>query len=262
MRETNKPPHVHEHVRIVTGGTGSAHGAEQVILPRLVPPPSEPGTPQAPPVEDEGRWDSELFSGRRLSISMSALGLVGAVAVGLLAITWTVGYKAGEARQARLDGALLRTGDSQAVVDPMNTPDLVPPPAPGGAQGNSNTGAAAKPDADGAVGVDPRQRGYNYLIAATLPLKDAQAAARFLTVNGVGAAVVTPEGVDPVAGAANNRSLWLVIVSEGISPEEYRRSDDQRASLVNTVKQLGRRWRSEQRGSADFAQCYWKKFGK
>lgn len=133
-----------------------------------------------------------------------------------------------------------------------STPSLAPP---------SNTG---KQPALPVLGEDPRQVGWNYLTVATLFRNDAASAAQFLTDSGIPCVVVAPEGKSPEALLQDRRANWIVIAREGIAPDQYKTTAAQsrRSELVREVKRLGIRWKQDHKGSSDFADPYWNKFGK
>lgn len=148
-----------------------------------------------------------------------------------------------DAAQAPAGGAT-RTGGSDAAPTAGSGAAPAPTGRPGG--GSGEAGAAAQLTV-----------GWNYLIAAVLPRPEAEAAAAFLTENGVRAAAVPT--VDSGPALANNRVLCKVVILEGVSSAEWRSSDARRSKLEDTVRKLGRTWQRQHRGPANFADVYWEK---
>ncbi len=244
--------------------------------------PAFPRFPDAPPIEPAPVPEMNGPIGLRDSRGPSTLSLTGSslwialgIAASLVVLTWVVAYQSGaKHEQARLlgpkqapppDGAV----DGKTGLQPTDRTPKTPTPRTSPIDG---AGTAAKPKTPAAppaqqeqtsavFGDDPREVGVNYLVIERLLLKDAQAAAAFLSQNGVPAVVVAPEGEEAASLLAKPRSLWCVIARQGLTSDEYKRGAE-RQGLIAKVQQIGRRWKTEQKGSSDFASCGWDKYNK
>ncbi len=205
-----------------------------------------------------------------LFVSYSGLAIAAGAAALLLILVAVVSYRSGaEDEKNQLLAERTQTPPTKPADD--HTPDpaetvggtaRVPEQPNSRDAGNDATssGGSALP----VLGEDPRERGHNYLVVATLFRQDATAAAQFLTDSGVPCVVVAPEGKSPDSLLQDRRSNWLVVARQGFSTEEYKlpSSQTRRADLERRVKQIGRRWKQDKKGSTDFADSFWDKFGK
>lgn len=271
MRETDRKP---EPSRVVTGP-----GA---ILPRASEPAGDPrqhaGAPAprsnlrlseptpAAPLEQPSAADeaAEPGTGRGLVVGWPLLlGGIG-VLVAVVAIIATLAYNAGAARERdelftgegappieETSGLPRNEVQPPKTVTPKRDPEPRPTPTP-----------PRTPTAMAVFGDDPRELGKNYLIVETLLFDDAMAAAEFLTAAGVPSVVVAPEGSKPEELTKQPRALWQVVVREGFTRDEYRANTSRADQIRNSVRQVGRRWKADMKGSSDFSNCYWNKFGK
>jgi len=106
---------------------------------------------------------------------------------------------------------------------------------------------------------DPRQSGLNYLALAVLPKADADAAAAFLTQNGVEA---LPVPLDAQGNEVNNpgpAARYRLYVLPGITREQYSSNQTAKTNLEAKVAQLGQVWQKQHRGSSNFASPEWRK---
>lgn len=201
------------------------------------------------------------------------------VPLGLLVVVLVVGAYATGYRSRKTE-ELSQKSDSAAqemaaLVDPLNQPAASPPPA--ATPSNRSSTQATKPPptkpvatpktqenkanppaggrSSGVVvvtgaGDDPRQAGLNYLIAATLPLDEAEKAAAFLVSRGLEIAVVP----------ADNRSLRWVVVLQGVAAKDL--SGPSAKALEQRLQTLGREYKQVLKGPTVFNDPWWKKHTK
>jgi len=238
--------------------------------PAAEPPPRVEPTPSADKPADRAwaSWNKQgsLFDlKRQVAVPMSAILVVIGVGILVLVLTWgiayTVGGKRGEANITRDLGG----GGVKPESFPLNE-NLVQgsPKAPEARQQplperrppvNPSTPAVNPPAGSGTVPV----AGVNYLLLASGMDKDgADKMASFLTQNGLPAAAV----VDKPASGSNNRGSYIVLVTRGLTSEEYKQGDryPARAEVMSKVASLGKVWQKDHKGQTDFSQAYWKKF--
>jgi hypothetical protein len=230
-----------------------------------MPAPAPLPEPDAPPPSDASpprRWFN--FSGeagpaaldRQVTVSASALLLVGGGILALVVLVWAIGYSTGWSRGESMAVKDLGTGTTPAVAaDPLKTevplnPNLL---------GTSPASKTAPGDLTGSIAraADPRQSGMNYLLLATLPRDDAEEVTSFVNSNGLTAFVVP---VDPGARRPNNPADTWVFAAQGLTPAEYKARVPARQQTEDTARQLGARWKKEHRSSTDFSDCYWIKY--
>lgn len=104
---------------------------------------------------------------------------------------------------------------------------------------------------------EPRQAGLNYLcLVSRLPEADAVKAIDFLARQGVVAM-----GLEHARSAANNR-LFDLYTLEGLTRTEFAREggSTRRDTHEALLAELGRRWRTEERGTSDFGRPQWYRF--
>ncbi|MCU0689168.1 MAG: hypothetical protein MUE97_05460 [Phycisphaerales bacterium] len=151
-------------------------------------------------------------------------------------------------------GSTIPLIDQPAVVGPTPGPTsgTGPGPGPGRAGGGGGGG--------GATVTTALQPGWNYLVVATLPWKEAVQTAQFLAQSGYPAKVVPRNRVDPSQAEAKNTSCEVVLLA-GFAPGEFSDARRERETLVTRIKALGRTWRAEnRRAPSDFSDAFWKKF--
>lgn len=193
------------------------------------------------------------------------LGGVG-VLVAVVAVIAMLAFNAGANRER--DQLLPKDGEPPVVGRPANPrePQPADPLRETGASRAGDTPAPPRSDAAKAAlpvyGDDPREAGKNYLIIERLMFDDAMAAAEFLTANGVPSVVVAPEGTAVSDLQQQPRAIWLVVARDGFTRDEFRADSARAEEIKNSVIRLGRRWKQDHKGSTNFANCYWNKFGK
>jgi hypothetical protein len=193
------------------------------------------------------------------------LGGVG-VLIAVVAVIAMLAFNAGAKREQ--EQLLPKDGEPPVVGRPANPrePQPADPLRESGARRAGETPAAPRTDAARAAlpvyGEDPRESGKNYLIIERLMFDDAMAAAEFLTANGVPSVVVAPEGTEVSDLQQQPRAIWLVVARDGFTRDEFRADSARAEEIKNSVIRLGRRWKQDHKGSTNFANCYWNKFGK
>lgn len=147
------------------------------------------------------------------------------------------------------------------IRDPLDQPALPPSGEAGGSMPPANRlNPNNTPTSTDIPVVTEIQAGWNYLVVATLPWKEAVEAAQYLARGGYPASVVPKNRVDPGRAEANNTPCEVVLLS-GYAPGEYREAQKDREALMTKVKGLGRRWRADnRRAPSDFSDAFWKKF--
>lgn len=275
-------------------GSGQPAQAEPKPVQRLAPaeaapPPREPQPRPAPRQAPEPESRSVPRAMGRLSLSDGWVRLpvnyayVGLSAVLVLALlAWTLGFMVGgrtadeRARQeieSATGGAVPRDpllADRPAPADPRapvlqdlgrasgtqpESPRTNTPPInwPSGlpAIGSARTRFLAQ---DGYFVADPRTAGLNYFcLVSRLTEADTVRALEFLARNGVAAV-----GVEGETSTSSNRffALWTL---EGL-PSEGFRENPVRSAHETRVADLGRRWRTEERGTSDFSRPQWYRY--
>lgn len=136
---------------------------------------------------------------------------------------------------------------------------------PGTAAGTANTGDPARPGIVGGPGVrdgvgfpgvtvvsretpDPRERGLNYAVIASLGEERALLAARYLAGRGVEVVVVPGQ---------NGR--FDIVSRAGFAGGAYKERAGR--SLETRIREIGRAFRQEHGGPTDFSDMWWKRFG-
>lgn len=280
MRETDRklasPPAVVAPPRRSDSARGTLERSGPVeVFPRISPGERAPGAER--PDADESAAEGAGVAGggvtRGLFVSYPGLGIAAGIVIVALVLVAVISYRSGATDErnqllaARNQAPPADTG-VPSLVDTGGDPGRATPPGePQGPAENSDSASGQRPAPATSLpvlGEDPRVRGSNYLIVATLFLNDAKAAAQFLTDTGVPCVVVAPEGKSPDALAQDRRANWIVIARECLTSDEYRlpTSSARRSDLERRVKALGRRWKQDQRGATDFSDCYWDKYGK
>lgn len=206
-------------------------------------------------------------------------------------LVWWLAFNMGHARGRGEGEQLVRqmAGDDAkgltTLRDPLQTTQPVtkpgpatdaaelpkaPDPTPTKAAPPPSTRPTTAPTTDAAV--TTLQPGFNYLVVATLMRKDAEEAAAYLKANGLDTAMVavgggggatgkTGGGVDPKGNPAkDDRLQYEVLVLRGLSSARVRAGDAEIGRLETQVKNLGRKWKAEnRRAPTDFAQTFWRK---
>lgn len=240
------------------------------------PPPSvriEPARtrPEPPPP----RKTPETPGSGVIRIPVYAFYLGVTAVLGFCVLVWALGFQAGRGRgeeQAmRQLGLTSRTPprnpdplviDTPPVVSPNGTPpfrqtpverDLTPPtpqptPAPV---------ASAFLGSAGAMASDPRQPGVNYLkIASRVSFDETRGILLYLKANGVEALGLRIDA----ATSGDNNGVYDIFTLMGVPSERYTAMAQERERHWNTIRRLGQVWRSEHKGTVDFAQPLWQLF--
>lgn len=218
---------------------------------RPAPPIPEKAPVAAPAPLDEG--EAGYFGrSRAIRVPLGYVFIAGAVAVACMALTYSIGFQAGQHRRDRLDAQRLQSATDPARIEPTRDPLL--------AQTTNRTNRAAEPDSSSttrseppprdrpATGGDPRVPDLNYFIVLYDRPEEAERAAAFLRRSGVDAAVVP----------ANNGQFRYVVSLKGFAASEVgsRAYEEHR----NELRRLGRIWKREHNGSRDFSEVWPQKY--
>lgn len=114
--------------------------------------------------------------------------------------------------------------------------------------------------AKGGLAGDPRERGLNYCVLATLSGPDAKRAIDFLAENGVEAIGLPVDGRGRSGNNLDSPLTYQVIALPGITREEYAQKRTARSNLEANVTRLGQIWQREHRGTSNFARFGWTKY--
>lgn len=237
-------------------------------------PVNKPGGSRAP-IEDTSEPEEDsafgIKPGRSIRVPVGYLFFAIAALIALIIGGYMLGYHQRDriAEQERLrmltsddpdSGGFVSdtSGRGSTITDPLNqsrnprSTDTARTPNQGntGGQSGNQTGSrtgSPLPNVwfvrDGVA--DPRETGRNYFMLATnYPWDEAEKAALFLGQNGIGT-VVFPS-------SRSNR--WNVCTRQGFTGGTFR--DQEAQELVDRIKQLGQRYRSEERGATDFDDLY------
>jgi hypothetical protein len=241
--------------------------AEEPVVEAPVPetPSREAETEGASPAA--WRWGGDWSLNSQTGILMA----IAAVMV-LVALTWVIAFQQGEGNAA----AKLKLGGSEepvapAITDPMLEADgrgaISPRPTsqrPVSTNTTSTTSRRPVETASGPVvawepGTDPREPAHNYLLIATVPYRDAEAMAQFLSEQGVPAAAApASDKVDPKRAMANN-DPHVVFPLKGVHSSEYSARQGERDALKARVEQIGKLWRKAG-GYEDFSKAQWARY--
>lgn len=236
-------------------------------------PVAEPKRPAVAAMERElaggDTEDSErvlgITPGSRLNIPVGFAFIGLAVVIAVVLGAYMLGYnksetkfKADQQRQAAEEGG--------GIVDPTASPfsDLEksaaarqptrPDPVVTAPPANKPVAEPEKPAAKVYIvkspKEDPRRDGLNYPTVATLPIKEATATAEYLVSKGYSAALVP---------ARNDNRLFMVMPLVGLDREGYQKNKD---SIERTLRDLGRAFKRDLKGAADFNDLFWVKYDK
>lgn len=257
-----------------------------------IEPKSAPQLAGGPEAENEGEHESMEGGGGagRLGMSPQRVFMWVAAVMFLVVIVWyTASWRARSETERQKQEEVRRQHQADldqaaAVAAALGGASPAGGNAPAG--GNTTSGgekkpvnpkppnpeAAKKPEAKpssgssalapSSIAIERLEKGYNYLIVATLMRKDADEAAKYLTDQGVPIAVVPSSDIDPADPRTNNPSFqWWVMVLRGYSGAEYGKSQTERTAIDQKVKKLGRAWKIEnKRAPNDFSQGFWSKY--
>ncbi|MBL4698325.1 MAG: hypothetical protein JKX70_05785 [Phycisphaerales bacterium] len=209
-------------------------------------------------------------SGVRLSSPMFYTLIV--IAIALIVGAWTFGYqrgnKAGRDEMSQLvgDQPVVRPAGQPVVTNPVETSPQT------GSQDDPIANPATSPSTNLPVRVgvmspsgflqdDPRERGLNYLVLATLSTEQAADAISFMYSNGV--TIIGVPVVDNRSSSANNPSRYtLYSLGVAIPGNQWSAMSSARTQHQQLISSLGARWQRERRGASDFSQSKtnWEKF--
>ena len=226
------------------------------VLLELIRDSSRPTPGVAAPAEPSsgGMWN---WAGRTIRVPAGYVFVVAAVvaAVGLLG--YVIGY--GRAERIAEGEAARRAQQSIPVTDPLDQSPLnlnltspqperpLSDPVPSRPVSGSGIPAEARPAGPAGAPPDPREASLNYyVIVRDLPSEGARLVA-WLGEQGV------PALTEPVSGG-----LVKVVVTEGFARGQA--SSAQALSYKEHLRELGRRWKRDQKGSSDFSDLYLEKY--
>ncbi|MBN8645050.1 MAG: hypothetical protein J0L61_07390, partial [Planctomycetes bacterium] len=204
-----------------------------------------------------------ITPGSRLNIPVGFAFIGLAVVIAVVLGAYMLGYNKSE-KKFKADQQRQEAQESAGIVDPTapkfsdleqaaaprqaSRPDPVTAPPP------TKPAEPEKPAARFVVvktaKEDPRKDGLNYPTVATLPIKEATATAEYLLSKGYSAALVP---------ARNDNRLFMVIPLVGLDREGYQKNKD---SVERTLRDLGRAFKRDQKGAADFNDLFWVKYDK
>jgi hypothetical protein len=171
----------------------------------------------------------------------------------LLVVAWIAGWKLGQTHQAQKDEPLIQRKGPAITEAGAESPELVSEIP----RGPSGGGGGVAPQAEPVAGLDPREKGLNYLYLAVLSQPEAERAGKFLRDKGVEAYAVP--WVDPKGSGANNAGpLYRLFVLPGVTGGDLKKSAAQ--NLQTEVARLGSVWQKEYRGTSNFGKLSWEKY--
>ena len=229
------------------------------VLYELIRDSSRPATggpaavPSAEPEAGPSLWN---WAGRTIRVPAGYVFAVAAVVVAVGMIGYVIGY--GRAEQKFKEESARQARQAVVTSDPLDDAPLnlnLTAPRPeesglaSGLETNTETDDTGTPGPAEAEPADPTQRqaGLNYyVIVRDLPA-EGQRLVAWLDSRGI------PAVTEPVSGG-----LVKVIVVEGFARGQA--SSAQALSYKEHLRELGRRWKREHRGSSDFSDLYLEKF--
>lgn len=271
--EPRRPPPANSGM---TTGPGPANATSTLsIEPKTTVAPDRLAGPSPRPSDSAGLR-------ARLNIRFPNIWylIAGLVVVALL--VWWAAFNLGHAKGRDEGEQLVRqiaSDDPKSVppLDPLATPSGKPADAPNTGKadpqpphGSTTKGPVPAPPklekAPPTPAVDPPvttlQAGMNYLVVATLLKRDAEESAAYLRASGLGVALLpVGGGVDPKGERAkDDRQQFEVVILRGMSPAQMRAPSPEISRLETQVKNLGRKWKAEnKKAPTDFAQTFWRK---
>lgn len=214
---------------------------------------------------------------KKIKVTAPVMWIGVACVLALLAAAWFFAFQMGKTNAEqefvkRIDGTTSASGSPASGIGnggatpngggqtpggpsgllPAPTPPPVPQPLVPPSQGTNTLVFSEE--------TDPREVGVNYLHIVSLAPSDAEAAAEYLTKNGVRAGAVQVRKVDGRGGAANNPALLLVFMLDGVPSDRFKATAKERADLVEKIRTIGKQFQRDQRGASDFASPQWTKF--
>lgn len=185
---------------------------------------------------------------RAVRVPMGYLFLAGAGVVALVVMGYLLGYSRASSATRDMERDSAQRELESAVQDPLLEQSPVNPNLLAGGEGESVGAAGATNEtrrpAEPRSGGDPRTPGMNYFVVARDLPEEAQRAVEFLESNGV-PAMVAPSG---------NPNLRLVVALRPFTGEEIRAGEH--LSFRARIQSLGRIWKRDHDGAADWADAY------
>lgn len=236
---------------------------------------------------DEDRPGTRVLGitpGSRLNIPVGFAFIAAAVVLAAVLGAYMLGYDKRE-KEARRELERLAARESGEIVDPTRLPirgferdatlrqtpqvgsGTQPAQRPGATAARpgpvpaaSNLSATNEPGKVGSGGArlhvvkspkdDPRVPGLNYPTVATLPVREATAAAEFLVSRGYSTAVVP---------STSDSRLFMVIPLIGVERSNYQKGSEEAGRVL---RDLGRAFKRDHKGATDFNDLFWKKFDR
>mgnify|MGYP001413434268 CR=1 FL=1 len=242
-------------------------------------PPPAPSRPVSIPAPEaparEPRKPVEAGPGIiRVPVYSLYIAITAVLALGVL--IWAIGFQTGRSRGE--EEAMRQLGLTSRT--PPRGPDpltIDPPPTNGQPNGNTTppTGSPSRNDppvtppatpaaapgrflgSSGSLPADPREVGVNYLkIATRVTFEETRDILLFLKANGVEALAVRVDG----GSQDDNNPPYDLFTLMGVPSDRYSAMAQERERHWNTIRRLGQVWRSEHKGTVDFAQPLWQLF--
>lgn len=220
----------------------------------------------APPRQPDPTWppanSSTAAPGTGIRLTPAIISLAVAALLMLIFGVWFFAFKMGEQKKAE---------DVKQFLDPnkvaANPTGPANPLNPQGGAGSGNPVGATptsipEPEPAQEPQADPRKPGNNYLHIVTLEAKEADRAVAYLTKNGVPAAAVPDKKlgkIDPADARAKNLAL-LVFALEPVPSDQFKASERKRLDLIEKVRQIGKKWRRDEKGPSDFGEPGWARY--
>lgn len=232
-----------------TSDQGSANGRPARPAPRPEPKPVAVEAPDRAPIA--------VGPGRTVRVPVGYVFCAVALMVFIAVGSFVLGYKKAERaaerqrqeQQARIrlddplneDGA---GGDLIADGSAANPRDVsrAGSDTPGSSPGPVNLGSPDRMVVVESGARDPRQAGMNYLNLALLPRGEAERLGRFLSANGVEIGVV-----------ARGKHFQVVALRPFAAGELYKSGYE---AFVRDLRQLGKRYESQEDGATDLSDLY------
>jgi uncharacterized protein (UPF0333 family) len=256
--------------------TPNAHTPRPAPAPVAVAPTTY--TAAQAPIDDEPESDKVLgiTPGSRLNIPVGFAFVAMALVIAAVIAAYSLGYSKMEKQvEARKAGELAK--QNEGIVDPTatQTGGSATPVIPGINNAGANPSTATQPNRQPSQATkppapqpeepkptsprvtvvksakdDPRKVGLNYPTVATLPIKEATAAAEFLVSKGY-PTILAPSPSDS--------RLFTVVPLIGLEREGYQKNSEAEA---RKLRELGRAFKRDQKGATDFNDLFWKKFDR
>lgn len=243
-------------------------GSDRAPAPTLRPPerPVEVKIPRSDPASEPAPA-ARPKGGGHVRVPVYSLYIALTCVAAVVILTWAVGFQVGKRRGEEAALKQLMVGQAPVVKrsDPTNpgpgTPERPQPQQPQPQDPPPNE-RVERPVPSGAIiggrgelVEEPRQAGTNYLkLASRMSAEEAQAAAAFLTENGVAAIGVR---VDGTGTGANNPARYDLFSLFGVPSTRYSQMEAERGQHWQLVQRLGRDWQTKHKGTVNFASPQW-----